>query len=59
MKVAIFADIHGKVLLPFTMVDRYQQETGERVAMRLNCLIRQKNRSTKLRLLYRCLSKGR
>lgn len=37
MKVAIFADIHGKLLLPFTMVDRYQQETGERVDFILQC----------------------
>ena len=28
IRVAIFADIHGKFLLPFKLVDRYQQLTS-------------------------------
>ena len=31
MRVAVFADIHGKFLLPFKLVHLYQQETGNRI----------------------------
>lgn len=37
MKIAIFADIHGKLLLPFKLVDLYQQETGNKVDFILQC----------------------
>ena len=37
MKVAIFADIHGKILLPFRLVDLYQNETGSKVDFILQC----------------------
>ncbi|MEN7547379.1 metallophosphoesterase [Rapidithrix thailandica] len=37
MRIAIFADLHGKLLLPFKLVDLYQQETGEKVDLILQC----------------------
>ncbi len=37
MRVAIFADVHGKLLLPFVMVDQYQQQTGRKVDFILQC----------------------
>jgi predicted phosphodiesterase len=37
MKVAIFADIHGKILLPFKLVDLYQKETGHKIDFILQC----------------------
>ena len=37
MKVAIFADIHGKVLLPFKLVDLYQKTTGQSIDLILQC----------------------
>lgn len=37
MKIALFADIHGKMLLPFALVDIYQQETGEKINLILQC----------------------
>ena len=37
MKIAIFADIHGKVLLPFRLVDYYQKVTGEKIDLILQC----------------------
>ncbi len=37
MRIAIFADIHGKILLPFKLVDLYQQQTGEKIDAILQC----------------------
>lgn len=37
MKIALFADIHGKILLPFKLVDLYQKETGEVIDLILQC----------------------
>ncbi len=37
MKIALFSDIHGKFLLPFKLVDLYQQETGNRIDLILQC----------------------
>ena len=37
MKVAIVSDIHGKILLPFKMVDAYQKETGNKIDFILHC----------------------
>ncbi len=37
MRVALFADIHGKFLLPFKLVHLYQQETGKPVDLILQC----------------------
>lgn len=37
MRVAIFSDIHGKILLPFKLVDLYQKETGNTVDFILQC----------------------
>lgn len=37
MRVAIFADIHGKILLPFKLVDLYQNETGNQIDAILQC----------------------
>lgn len=37
MRVAIFSDIHGKILLPFKLVDLYQNETGNKVDFILQC----------------------
>ena len=37
MKIAIFSDIHGKILLPFKLVDLYQKETGNIIDFILQC----------------------
>lgn len=37
MRVAIFSDIHGKILLPFKLVDLYQKETGNKIDFILQC----------------------
>ena len=37
MKIALFADIHGKVLLPFKLVDLYQRTTGQKIDLILQC----------------------
>ncbi len=37
MKIAIFADIHGKMLLPFRLVDLYQQQTNTKIDLILQC----------------------
>lgn len=37
IRVAIFSDIHGKILLPFKLVDLYQKETGQSVDLILQC----------------------
>jgi predicted phosphodiesterase len=37
MKIALFADIHGKVLLPFKLVDLYQRTTGHKIDLILQC----------------------
>ncbi len=37
MKVAIFSDIHGKILLPFKLVDLYQKETNQKIDFILQC----------------------
>lgn len=37
MRIAIFADIHGKILLPFKLVDLYQKQTGQKIDLILQC----------------------
>lgn len=37
MRVALFSDIHGKILLPFKLVDLYQKETGNTINFILQC----------------------
>ncbi|WP_299458865.1 metallophosphoesterase [uncultured Microscilla sp.] len=37
MKVAIFADLHGRLLLAFKLVERYQRETGQNIDLILQC----------------------
>ncbi len=37
MRVAIFSDIHGKILLPFKLVDLYQKQTNEKIDFILQC----------------------
>ncbi|MEJ5105068.1 metallophosphoesterase [Chryseobacterium sp. MYb328] len=37
MRVALFSDIHGKILLPFKLVDLYQKKTGNTVDFILQC----------------------
>ncbi|BDD10994.1 hypothetical protein FUAX_34260 [Fulvitalea axinellae] len=37
MRIAIFSDIHGKILLPFKLVDAYQNETGKKIDLILQC----------------------
>ncbi|HCN47732.1 MAG TPA: serine/threonine protein phosphatase [Chryseobacterium sp.] len=37
MRIAIFSDIHGKILLPFKLVDLYQKETGNTIDFILQC----------------------
>ncbi len=37
MKIALFSDIHGKILLPFKLVDLYQKETGNKIDFILQC----------------------
>jgi predicted phosphodiesterase len=37
LRIALFSDIHGEILLPFKLVDLYQKETGEKVDLILQC----------------------
>jgi hypothetical protein len=37
MNIAIFADVHGRILLAFKVVERYQRETGETIDLILQC----------------------
>ncbi|MHB0958161.1 MAG: metallophosphoesterase [Pirellulaceae bacterium] len=37
MNIAIFADVHGRILLAFKVVERYQRETGETIDVILQC----------------------
>ena len=37
MRLAIFSDIHGKILLPFKLADWYQQQTGLTIDFILQC----------------------
>lgn len=37
MRIALFSDIHGKILLPFKLVDLYQKETGHSIDFILQC----------------------
>lgn len=37
MRIAIVSDVHGKILLPFKLVDLYQEETGKKVDLILQC----------------------
>lgn len=37
IRIALFSDIHGKFLLPFNLVDLYQQLTCERIDLILQC----------------------
>ncbi len=37
MNIAIFADVHGRVLLCFALCARWQHETGERIDLILQC----------------------
>jgi len=37
MRVAIFSDIHGKILLPFKLAALYQKETGRKLDAILQC----------------------
>lgn len=37
MRVAVFSDVHGKLLLPFKLVDYYQQTTGKKIDLILQC----------------------
>lgn len=37
MRIALFSDIHGKILLPFKLADLYQQETNQAIDVILQC----------------------
>lgn len=37
IRIAVFADIHGKILLPFKMVDAYQKVYNEKIDLILQC----------------------
>ena len=37
MNIALFADVHGRILLAFKIVERYQRETGEHIDLILQC----------------------
>jgi hypothetical protein len=37
MNIAVFADLHGRILLAFKIVARYQRETGQRIDLILQC----------------------
>jgi predicted phosphodiesterase len=37
VRIAVFSDMHGKILLPFKLVDLYQKETGNKVDLILQC----------------------
>ena len=37
MRIAIFSDVHGRILLAFKLVLRYQIETGNKINYILQC----------------------
>jgi len=37
MNIAILADVHGRILLAFKLIERYQRETEERIDLILQC----------------------
>lgn len=37
MRLALFSDIHGKILLPFKLADHYQNVSGKRIDFILQC----------------------
>jgi hypothetical protein len=37
VNIAVFADVHGRILLAFKLVERYQRETGETIDLILQC----------------------
>jgi len=37
MRIAVFADVHGRILLAFKLVGRYQRETGQHIDLILQC----------------------
>ncbi len=37
MRIAIFSDIHGKILLPFKMVSEYQRRYNEKIDLIIQC----------------------
>lgn len=37
IRIALFSDIHGKILLPFKMVDRYQSEFNKKIDFIIQC----------------------
>ncbi|WP_299315932.1 metallophosphoesterase [uncultured Aquimarina sp.] len=37
IRVAIFSDIHGKILLPFKLIDKYQKEFNKKVDLIIQC----------------------
>ncbi len=37
MNIAVLADTHGRILLAFKIVDRYQRETGKKIDLILQC----------------------
>lgn len=37
MNIAIFADLHGRILLAWKLVERYQRETGTKIDLILQC----------------------
>jgi hypothetical protein len=37
MNIAIFADVHGRILLAFKVVERFQRETGQSIDLILQC----------------------
>jgi len=37
MNIAVFSDIHGRILLCFKLVERYQRETGKYIDLILQC----------------------
>lgn len=37
IRIAIFSDIHGKILLPFKMVDRYQKDFNKKIDLIIQC----------------------
>ncbi len=37
LRLAVFADLHGKLLLPFKLADHWQRATGQRLDLLLQC----------------------
>ena len=37
MNIAVFADIHGRILLSFKVAERFQRETGQKIDLILQC----------------------